>query len=110
MTHIVVDPVTRIEGHLRIERARLGNAGRLAELSGEAYTLLYDDEAAAPIEVCLATNPDLEGESTARLLSERLAPLAVRVTRIARGIPAGASIAQVQRTILGDALEGRRPL
>jgi len=35
------------EGHLRIEKVRLGNAGRLAELSGEAYALLYDDEAAA---------------------------------------------------------------
>ncbi len=35
------------EERLRLEKARLGNAGRLAELSGEAYTLLYDDEAAA---------------------------------------------------------------
>jgi DNA repair protein RecN (Recombination protein N) len=35
------------EGHLRLEKARLANAGRLAELSGEAYSLLYDDEAAA---------------------------------------------------------------
>lgn len=35
------------EEHLRLEKARLGNAGRLAELSGEAYTILYDDEAAA---------------------------------------------------------------
>jgi DNA repair protein RecN (Recombination protein N) len=35
------------EEHLRLEKARLANAGRLAELSGEAYSLLYDDEAAA---------------------------------------------------------------
>jgi DNA repair protein RecN (Recombination protein N) len=35
------------EDHLRVEKARLANAGRLAELSGEAYALLYDDEAAA---------------------------------------------------------------
>jgi DNA repair protein RecN (Recombination protein N) len=35
------------EDHLRLEKARLANAGRLAELSGEAYALLYDDEAAA---------------------------------------------------------------
>jgi DNA repair protein RecN (Recombination protein N) len=35
------------EQQLRLEKARLANAGRLAELSGEAYSLLYDDEAAA---------------------------------------------------------------
>jgi recombination protein RecR len=65
-------------------------------------------------EVCLATNPDLEGEGTARVLAERLAPLAtqlgVKVTRLARGLPAGSSIAQVSASILADAIEGRRPL
>ena len=35
------------EDHLRLEKARLANAERLAELSGEAYAILYDDEAAA---------------------------------------------------------------
>ena len=61
-------------------------------------------------EVCLATNPDLEGEGTARLIAERLAPLGVRVTRLSRGLPAGSSIAMVSRSILADAVEGRRPL
>ena len=61
-------------------------------------------------EVCLATNPDLEGEGTARLVAERLAPLGVRVTRLSRGLPAGSSIAMVSRSILADAVEGRRPL
>jgi recombination protein RecR len=63
-----------------------------------------------PIEVCLANNPDLEGEGTAQLVAERLQPLAVQVTRLARGMPAGGSIAQLSRSILADALEGRRPL
>jgi DNA repair protein RecN (Recombination protein N) len=35
------------EEELRLEKARLSNAGHLAELSGEAYALLYDDEEAA---------------------------------------------------------------
>jgi recombination protein RecR len=61
-------------------------------------------------EVCLATNPDLEGEATARMILERLQKLAVRVTRLARGIPAGASIRQVSQSILADAMEGRRLL
>jgi recombination protein RecR len=61
-------------------------------------------------EVCLATNADLEGEGTARVLAERLQPSGVKVTRLARGLPAGSSIAQVSASILADAIEGRRPL
>ncbi|MFN6194586.1 MAG: toprim domain-containing protein, partial [Planctomycetota bacterium] len=61
-------------------------------------------------EICLATNPDLEGEGTARVLAEQLAGAGVKVTRLARGLPAGASIAQVSASILADAIEGRRPL
>jgi recombination protein RecR len=61
-------------------------------------------------EVCFATNPDLEGEGTARVLAEQLAPTGVRITRLARGLPAGASITQVSASILEDAIEGRRPL
>ena len=61
-------------------------------------------------EVCLATNPDLEGEATARMIAARVADLDVTVTRLARGIPAGASITQVSQSILTDAIEGRRPM
>ena len=42
---------------------------------------------------------------TVSLLSEHLAPLGVRVTRLSRGLPAGSSIAQVSRSILADAVE-----
>jgi recombination protein RecR len=61
-------------------------------------------------EVCVATNPDLEGEATARMIGARLSELPVQVTRLARGIPAGANIGQVSHSILSDAIEGRRPL
>jgi recombinational DNA repair protein RecR len=48
------------------------------------------------------------------VLAERLAPLVaqlgVKVTRLARGLPAGSSIAQVSASILADAIEGRRTL
>ncbi|MCA8955617.1 MAG: recombination protein RecR [Planctomycetes bacterium] len=62
-------------------------------------------------EVCLATNPDLEGEATARMLAERLAEQpGLVVSRLARGIPAGSNITQVSQSILADAVEGRRVL
>lgn len=61
-------------------------------------------------EICLATNPDLEGEATARLIGELLQSLGVVTTRLARGLAAGASIAQASSSILADAIEGRRSL
>jgi len=90
--------------------------GRLSQFEGirpEDLTtaqLLSRVKDEKPAEVCLATNPDLEGEGTARVLAERLAPLGCKVTRLARGLPAGSSIAQVSASILADAIEGRRPL
>lgn len=63
----------------------------------------------AVAEVILATDPDAEGEATARLVLEALdsAGLAPRVTRMARGLPAGSAIEYLHRGVLEDALEGR---
>lgn len=63
----------------------------------------------APREVILATDPDAEGEATARLVLEKLARagLVVRVTRMARGLPAGSAIEYLHKGVLEDALEGR---
>jgi recombination protein RecR len=61
-------------------------------------------------EVILATNPTVEGDATAYYLRGALAPSGVKVTRIARGIPAGSSLEYANRTMLTDAIEGRRDL
>lgn len=61
-------------------------------------------------EVILGTNPDVEGDATALQVAETLADEDVSVTRIARGIPSGASIEFVSDSILRDALSGRRGL
>lgn len=58
-------------------------------------------------EVILATNPTLEGESTANYLSKLLKPLGVKVTRIARGLPSGGNIEYADDLTLTRALEGR---
>jgi recombination protein RecR len=58
-------------------------------------------------EVVLATNPTFEGEATAAMLARELAPLSVRVTRIARGIPTGGEIVYMNAAVLLDALRGR---
>lgn len=59
-------------------------------------------------EVILATSPTLEGDGTALLVSNVLHGTGVNVTRLARGLPSGASLDLVNSQILSDALEGRR--
>ena len=58
-------------------------------------------------EVILATNPDMEGESTAVFVSKVLKPLDVRVTRIARGLPVGSDIEYADSVTLLKSLEVR---
>lgn len=59
-------------------------------------------------EVIIATNPDLEGESTAMYLARNLKSLRVRVTRLARGLPVGASIEYADEITLSSALKERK--
>ena len=61
-------------------------------------------------EVILCTNPNLEGEATAMYLARQLAPLDVRVTRLASGLPVGGDLEYADELTLGRALEGRRQL
>ena len=58
-------------------------------------------------EVILATNTTIEGESTAMYISKLLAPTEIRVTRIARGLPAGGGLEYADEVTLLRALEGR---
>ena len=59
-------------------------------------------------EMILATNPNLEGEATAMYLSRLVAPLGVRVTRLARGLPVGGDLEYADEVTLTRALQGRR--
>lgn len=61
-------------------------------------------------EIILATNPTLEGESTALYLQRRLAEFPVRLTRLARGLPVGGDLEYTDEITLSRALEGRQDL
>lgn len=61
-------------------------------------------------EVILATNPNLEGEATASYVQRLIAPLGVRVTRLARGLPSGGDLEYADQVTLTRALEGRREM
>ncbi|MDR2616145.1 MAG: recombination mediator RecR [Oscillospiraceae bacterium] len=59
-------------------------------------------------EVIMATNPDTEGETTARYASRLLSPFGVKITRLAYGIPVGSSLEFADDATLTRALEGRQ--
>ena len=61
-------------------------------------------------EVILATNPDVEGETTATYLARQIRPLGVRVTRLASGLPVGGDLEYADEVTLGRAIEARRDL
>lgn len=61
-------------------------------------------------EVILATNPTVEGETTATYLSGQLRRAGLKVTRIAMGIPVGSDIEYADEITMLKSLEGRREL
>ena len=61
-------------------------------------------------EVIVATNPNTEGDVTAAYLARILAPAGVKITRLARGLPAGGDLEYADELTLARALEGRRPV
>ncbi len=61
-------------------------------------------------EIILATNPTLEGESTALYLQRRLLNEPVKITRLARGLPVGGDLEYTDEITLGRAMEGRQEL
>ena len=61
-------------------------------------------------EIIMATNPDTEGEATAMYISRLLRPFAVKVTRLAYGIPVGSQLEYADEVTLLRALEGRQEL
>ena len=61
-------------------------------------------------EVLLATNSDVEGETTAAYLARLIKPLGIEVTRPASGLPVGGELELADEVTLGRAIETRRPL
>lgn len=61
-------------------------------------------------ELIVATDPDIEGETTALYIARLAKPLDVRVTRIASGLPVGGDLEYADEVTLGRAIEARREL
>ena len=61
-------------------------------------------------EIIMATNPTIEGDTTAMYISKLIKPFGVKVTRLAYGIPVGADIEYADAVTLMRALSGRSEL
>lgn len=92
--HVLMGAISPLQG---IGPDELKIKGLLARIVDGAVT-----------EVILATNPNVEGETTALYLARLLKPLGVRVTRIAVGVPVGSDLEYADQWTMGRALEGRR--
>lgn len=107
---------------LAIERSRAFNGryhvlhGAISPVEGIGPEDLHIEELVQRVqagdfsEVILATNPTLEGESTALYLQRRLTDSGVRLTRLARGLPVGGDLEYTDEITLGRALEGRQEI
>jgi recombination protein RecR len=88
--------------------------GRLAPLENIGPEQLTVDQLLRRVqqggiqEVIMATNPTLEGDGTALYITSLLAASAVRITRLARGLPSGSVLEFANNQMLADAMEGRR--
>ena len=92
--HVLQGAINHIEG-IGPEQLRIREL--LARLDAEPIA-----------EVILCTNPNLEGDATAMFLARTLAPLGMKVTRLASGLPVGGDLEYADELTLGRALEGRR--
>jgi recombination protein RecR len=61
-------------------------------------------------EIILATNPSMEGDATALYLKQQLGQLGIRITRLARGLPAGGDLEYADQSTLLRALSGRQEM
>jgi len=90
--------------------------GRIAPLDGVGPDQLTIDRLIERVkeggvrEIIMATNPTVEGDGTALYLSNLLAQLPVKVTRLARGITTGSVLEYTNKEVLADALTGRQQL
>lgn len=90
--------------------------GALSPLEGIGPESLHIAELLARLndpgisEVILATNPNIEGETTASYLARLIKPLGVKVSRLASGLPVGGDLEFADEVTLGRAIESRREL
>jgi recombination protein RecR len=89
--------------------------GKLSPARGEGVAQIRIDSLLNRVareqveEIIIALNADVESDATASFIRDSLAGRNIRISRLARGIPAGAGVAHADSSTLAQALENRRP-
>ena len=90
--------------------------GRISPLEGIDAGKLTIDALAERVnrgafhEVIMGTNPNVEGDATALVITQRLAGLPINFTRLARGLTVGGALEHANQEMLAAALSGRQKL
>ncbi|HEU5041911.1 MAG TPA: recombination mediator RecR [Gemmatimonadales bacterium] len=106
----VVDRSTEFRGRYHVLGGRLSPLDGIGPESLRLDRLVRRVEDGGIREVILATNPSMEGEVTATYIQQLLAGRAVRVTRLARGLPMGGDLEYVDGVTLAHALVARQEI
>src|SRR5947208_13708898 len=104
----LIERVGSYRGRYHVLGGRLAPLDNMGPEKLTADALLRRVQRGGVQEVILATSPTLEGDGTALYVSSLLAATGVRMTRLARGLPSGASLELANTQMLSDALDGRR--
>ncbi len=120
--HTLLAVVANVKDALAIEKMNSFNGvyhvlgGTLSATRGISANDLKVDELVERVknegikEVILATNPTLEGETTALFIAKMLEPLNIQVTRLGYGLPMGSSLDYADKLTLTKAFEGRKKI
>lgn len=88
--------------------------GRVSPLDGVGSDQLTIDALVKRVktgdfkELVMATNPTVEGDGTALAITNRLDGVAIKITRLARGVTTGSSLEFANKEMLSDAISGRQ--
>ncbi len=108
---VAIDKTNEYKGVFHVLGGTLNPLEGIGPDKLEIDSLIFRIKAATPVitEIIIATNPSLEGETTAMHLSKMLKVYPeVKITRIARGLPMGGDLEYADDITLMRALEGRR--
>jgi recombination protein RecR len=107
---LVLEHTGEFRGRYHVLLGALSPLGGIGPEDLKVRELLSRLEREPVEEIILATNPSVEGEATAIYLAKLLKPFALRITRIARGLPVGGDLEYADEVTLSKALEGRRDM
>jgi recombination protein RecR len=105
-----IEALNEYNGHYHILRGTLNPLEGITPDRLTISKLIHRIERDSIEEIILALNPDIPGESTSLYLSNILKKYPVKITRLAKGLPMGATLEYADHTTISNALKGRQAL